>query len=106
MRITKKIIRLGFYQSLSLAIYCTAIGTFFWNADKIFGKKPSHFAPVAFLTLFLFSALTCGLIVFYNPYRMFFEGKKKDAADLVLATAGWLFMFVLVFLMVVILRVI
>lgn len=42
--------------------------------------------------------LYCGLVVFYKPYRLFFDGKKKESVDLVLYTAGWLFAFFLIFL--------
>ena len=46
-----------------------------------------------FLTLFCFSVLTCGLIVFYKPYQLFVEKKGKEAMRLVVATTKWLGLF-------------
>lgn len=50
------------------------------------------------LILFSASALTCGLLVFYQPYRLFFDGHKKEAADLVFYTAIWLMILFLALL--------
>lgn len=91
-------IRLGFFQALGVTLYCSFVGLFFWKGNELFGKVPNFFGPVAFLLLFSVSALLCGLIVFYQPYKFFFDNKRKEAADLVLATAGWLFLFFIIFL--------
>lgn len=89
----------GLLQALGVTIYCSLVGFFMWNANQIFGKMPSLFGPIAFLLLFSVSALICGLLVFYQPYKLFFAGKKKEAVDLVVYTAAWLFVFFLVFLL-------
>ena len=54
------------------------------------GPDPA-WAPLVFLTMFCFSVLTCGLIVFYQPYMLFIDKKGKEAGQLVLATAKWRF---------------
>lgn len=92
------LVRLGFLQAGGVTLYCSLVGLLFWKGDEIFGKVPNYFGPVAFLLLLSVSVLVCGLIVFYRPYKLFFSGKQQDAADLVLQTAGWLFVFFLVFL--------
>jgi len=84
----------GFFQAIGVAIYCTLVGLFMWNAENIFGKTDTFFIPIALLTLFSTSALICALIVFYKPYKLFFDGKKKEAIDVVLSTAGFLIVFV------------
>lgn len=62
-----------------------------WNFGKIApNDNQSFLMPVAFLTLFSTSVLVCGLLVFYKPYRLFFEGKKKEAAETVLFTSIYL----------------
>ena len=83
--------RLGFLQALGITSYCYLIGLFFGNANKFFPKKDSFLDPVLVLILFSASALICGLIVFYKPYRLFFAGKKKEAIDTVVFTAIGLF---------------
>lgn len=93
------------YQALGVAAYCSAIGFFVYNGENIFGKvdKPTFLAPIAFLMLFSVSALICALIVFYEPYKLFIAKKGKEAVDLVVQTAAWLFMFAVVFLMMAVL---
>ena len=95
---TSSIKTLGFLQAAGVTMYCSLIGILFWKGNEIFGRVPNYFGPVAFLLLFSVSVLVCGLVVFYKPYKLFFDGKKKEAVDLVLYTAGWLFAFFLVFL--------
>lgn len=88
----------GFLQALGVAAYCTAVGLLMFNIERFMDNKPNFFGPVSFLLLFSVSALVCGLLVFYNPYILFFEKKKKQAIDLVLYTTAWLFAFLIVFL--------
>jgi len=88
----------GFIQALGILTYCALIGSFFWNANKIFAPKDNFLAPIAMLTLFSTSALICSLIVFYKPYKLFFDGKKKEAIDVVLNTAIFLFVFLAIIL--------
>jgi len=87
----------GFFQALSVALYCSLIGVFIWNFPNLFGKVDTFFAPIAFLLLFSTSALICGLLVFRKPYKLFFAGKKKEAMDIVVSTATFLFVFLAVF---------
>lgn len=91
-------IRLGLIQAAAVSFYCSLVGFLMWNGNKIFGGGPNYFGPVAFLLLFSTSALICGLMVFYQPYQLFFSNKKKEALDLVLYTAVFLFLFFLIFL--------
>lgn len=89
----------GFLQALGVAIYCTLVGLFMWNANHLFGPIDNFLGPVLIVTLFTTSALTCGLIVFFKPYKLFFAGKKKESIDIVVSTAGFLFGFVFLFLL-------
>lgn len=90
---------LGFIQALGVTLYCSLVGILFWKGSLIFGRVPNYFGPVAFLLLFSVSALISGLVVFYQPYKLFFAGKKQAAIDLVLYTACWLFAILLLFLL-------
>lgn len=89
----------GFYQALGVAVYITLVGVFISNANSIFPKLNNFFGPVIFLLLFSTSAMICGLIVFYKPYKLFFAGKKKEAVSSVIYTALYLFLFLLFFLL-------
>lgn len=85
-------------QAIEVGLYCLAVGLLFWKGNDIFGPVNIFIGPAMFLILFCVSALICGLLVFYRPYKLFFEGKKKDAVDLVLYTTVGLFAFFLVIL--------
>jgi hypothetical protein len=95
--------RQGFLQAMGITLYCSAIGIILWQGPKIFPKVNTFFAPIAFLLLFSTSALICALIVFYKPYKLFFDGKKKEAVNVVVFTSLWLFLFLFIafFLMIV-----
>lgn len=86
----------GFIQALSVAGYCFLVGIIFWLGPKFFPKANPYFGPVMVLILFSTSVLICGLLVFYRPYRLFFEGKKKEAIDVVVSTSLWLFVFLFI----------
>jgi len=43
-------------------------------------------APVALISLFTFSAATMGYLFLYQPFVLYFDGKKKLALDLFLKT--------------------
>ena len=102
-KIKSSIKRQGFFQAAGVALYCGLVGLLFWKGNAIFGNAPNYLGPVAVLLLFSFSVLVCGLLVFYQPYKLFFDEKKKEAADLVLFTTGFLFFFFVMFLLAAIL---
>ena len=87
----------GLLQALGVAAYCSLIGVIFWQGNNIFPNLNQYLGPVMFLLLFSTSVLICGLIVFYTPYKLFFEGKKKEAVNVVVSTSVCLFIFLLIF---------
>ncbi len=89
----------GFLQATGVVAYCLLVGLLFWNANILFGQMNVFMGPVTMMTLFSVSVLVCGLLVFYLPYRMFFDKKQKEAIDLVLYTTGWLAVFLVAFLL-------
>ena len=103
IKLTSSVKKLGFIQACGVAFYCSLVGLLFWKGNTIFGNAPNYAGPVVVLLLLSVSVLTCALIVFYQPYKLFFDGKKKEAVDLVLATTLWLFLFFLLFLILAVL---
>ena len=94
--------KIGLLQALGVTVYCSLVGLLFWQGEHIFPKVNPYFGPVMMLLLLSASVLVCGLLVFYKPYRLFFEGKKKDAINLVLFTSLWLFVSLLLFFLLMI----
>lgn len=89
--------RQGFLQALGVAIYILLVGTFISNANAVFPKIGNFFGPILFLLLFSTSALICGLIVFYKPYKLFFADKKEEALETVVFTTIFLFILLVLF---------
>lgn len=87
----------GFLQALGVTAYCFLVGLLIANGNRVFGNLNIYFGPVLFLLLFSTSALICGIIVFYKPYKLFLAMKNKEAILTVVATAAWLLAFLLVF---------
>lgn len=84
----------GFLQASGVTVYVGMVSLFMFNVQKIFGNQPDKFyAPIIFLLLFISSALICALIVFYQPYLLFFNKHKKQALELIMHTTVWLFLF-------------
>jgi len=90
---------LGFLQATGVTLYASFVGVIFWKGNEIFGQADRFVGPVTFLLLFIASAMICALMVFYQPYLMFFGGKKKEAVETVVNTAAWLFIAFITFLL-------
>lgn len=93
----KKEIKLGLIQAIGVTIYCGLVGSVMQNGSKLFGQKDNFMTPVFVLIMLSVSVLICGLLVIKKPYELFFDGKKKEAINVVVYTAVFLF-FILLFL--------
>jgi hypothetical protein len=83
----KKECKLGILQALLITFYCSLVGLVMWRGNEIFGKVDSYIGPVTVLVMLSVSALICGLIVFYKPYKLFFANKREEAINVVVYTA-------------------
>ena len=71
----------------ALAYIAVLVSIIFYGGDFIeHSVEDSIFTPIAFLSLFVFSAATMGYIFLGTPLQMFLEGEKKQAVDLFLKT--------------------
>jgi hypothetical protein len=61
------------------------------NSEKIFNKADNFWSPIAFLLLFVSSALITSSLVLGRPIYLYFDGKKEEAVKFLLYTIGWLF---------------
>ena len=58
--------------------------------------------PMLLISIFTLSAAVMGSIFFYQPFRMYFDGKKEEAVKLVAHTIATFAVLVVVLLVVVI----
>ncbi len=98
----KNEMRLGILQSIGVSLYCTTIGSIMQNGDRLFGKQDNFITPIFVLTMLCVSVLVCALLVFKKPYDLFFDGKKKEAINVVVYTTVSLF-FILAILFLIML---
>lgn len=94
----KDICKKSFVNSLGVAGYILLVALFMNNAEKVFGKTDTVITGVAFLLLFTLSALVVGGLLVGKPIFLYIDGKKKDAALYIAASAGWLLLFFLIVL--------
>ena len=88
---------IGFLQALGLSFYCALVGLIFWKGNSWFGNMNNLTGPSIVLSLFVVSALICALIALGYPFIIFWDKKNtKQALKLVIYTACWLILFVVI----------
>lgn len=80
---------LAFLQATGLFIYIGLISLFLANANKIFGPVGGLLGPMAFLLLFIVSAIISGFLVLGRAGFLFWEKRYKEAFTLALWTLAW-----------------
>lgn len=88
--------KLGFLQALGVFVYIALVDLFINNAEKIVGNIGLPFGPMLMLLLLSVSVLICAILVLYKPYKLFVEGKKNEASKVVVYTALWLFILLVI----------
>ena len=69
------------------------------NANHIFGPIAGFFGPIAFLLLFIISAIISGLLVLGRAGFLFWEKRYRESFTLLGWTLGWaVFYLILVFI--------
>ena len=91
-------IQKGLLSASGVFIYILGVSWVLFNAKTIFGgEEPKGFvAPIFMLLLFVVSATITGLLVLGKPIYLYFEGKKKEAFTLLIATLAWLILFLFI----------
>ena len=77
-----------FLNALAASVYIIAIALIMNFGTRIAPRNNSVFAPIAVISLFTLSAAVMGYIFCYTPIQMYFDGKKKQAAQLFLQTVS------------------
>lgn len=85
----------SFFHSAGVLVYVTLVSVIMNNGEKIFGNINKVIGPVAFLMLFVFSALVTGLLVLGRPIYLFLHGQKDEAVKFLGFTVGWMFLLVI-----------
>ncbi|MFA4941503.1 MAG: hypothetical protein WC582_02810 [Patescibacteria group bacterium] len=78
-------------HSLGVLIYVIIVAMIMSNGEKLFGKTDTFWSPIAFLMLFVSSALITSSLVLGRPIYLYFDGRKEEAIKFLFYTIGWLF---------------
>jgi len=77
-----------FVNALAATAYITALVSVVFSAPKTTVFDNSTMAPILFLSVFVLSAAVMGYLFVYQPLRLFFENKQKEAVRLFLFTVA------------------
>jgi hypothetical protein len=94
----KKLIKDGLTYALGEAAYIALVASFMQYANKLFGPGPNILGIVAFLMLFVLSAAISGALILGKPILLYLENKKREALELFGITLGWIFIFLIILL--------
>lgn len=73
-------------NALAAALYIVLIGTIIYISAGHDNEIPPFFAPIAFISLFTFSAAMMGYCLLLQPIRMYIDGDKQRAVTLFVRT--------------------
>lgn len=73
-------------NSLTVAVYIIILVSVMDFAMRQVGSTKSIIVPITMLSLFTLSAVVMGYIFIYQPFQLYFDGKKKLAVNLFLQT--------------------
>ena len=94
-----KIRKRALLNAFLTTLYIVAVGLFMYYGSQMkIGRTNSFLAPIALLTLFVFSASLTGFLIVGKPLQLYIDGKKKDALSLLSYTLVYLFVATVVFL--------
>lgn len=94
--LNKKLCRYSFIHSVGVVVYVFFVAGIMFNAENIFGPAQAIIGVVAFLLLFVFSALVTGGLILGKPITLYLDGKKKEAVWMLFATAGWILLWLII----------
>jgi len=92
----KQVVKQSFINTLLAVIYISLVALFLTNAENWFGSANQLFGVTIMLMLFSLSALVVGGLLVVRPLLLYIDGKKKEAVSIIVYSAGWLFMFVVI----------
>lgn len=94
----KKLMQCSFLHSLGVLAYVVLVALIMTYGDRIFGNMKNVWGPIAFLLLFVLSALIVGILVLGKPIILYLDGKKKEGVKLLLLEVLWLLIITLLVL--------
>lgn len=98
MKSKQKDILEGLLSALGVLIYTSLVVWVMTTVDQM-NQPPAFWGPLAFLMLFVLSAIIVGLLVLGRPVYLYINQSKDQATKLLFYTVGWLLLLTIVILL-------
>lgn len=89
----------GFFHALAVVIYATFVSMVFLSLDTLYAGDVAPVIRLVFgLFLVILTIAVCGYLIFYEPIKQILHHHFKAASTMIWSTLGWLFVFLIIFL--------
>lgn len=89
----------GFFHAVLVSFYCVFISLIVLSLRSLFDGDIGLVIQVSFgLFLTVLTAAVCGFLIFFEPIKKVLHHHFRAAAVMMASTLGWLFVFLLIFL--------
>jgi hypothetical protein len=89
----------GFFHAVGITAYSLFLAAVLLSLKRLFNGEISRMVSVAFLVFIsLLSIALTGYLMFFEPMKRMMRHHFKAAAMLLGSTLGWLFVFLIIFL--------
>lgn len=77
-----------FSSAVLATLYIVCVASIIYWGPKVVGPIDTVLAPIAFLSLFVFSAAVMGFLFLSQPIQLYLDGEKKKAMNQFLVSVG------------------
>jgi len=96
----KKLVFKSLRNTTCAVVYIFIVSQIMKNGEKLFGQDENIFVPFAFLILFSLSAAVVGWLIFGQSTILFLEGKKSEGVKAAAYSIGWLGIYAILGLLI------
>lgn len=90
----------GFIHAVTMTLYTLFVAILTYSMPKLFGTDVGVVVQWAFyLFLVILTLALGGYLIFYEPMRHIVHHQFKRATVMIVSTIGWLFVFLIVFIL-------
>lgn len=98
----KQLLGKTFLSTAGAAVYIFLVSQVMQNGTRLFGEADKMLTPFVVLLLFSFSAAVVGGLIFGRSIFLFLDNKKTESIKAAIYSVGWLGVFTLTSLLVLI----
>lgn len=90
----------GFFHAVLVSVYCFFLSLVVLSLQRIYNGEISVVIQYTFsLFLIIVSVAVAAWLIFYEPMKKLLHRRFKQATVMLASTLGWLFIFMIIFLL-------